>query len=66
MHEKMTQEEFIAKIEDEGLDYAFRHYGLSAHDLQDDVNDEFITVVEDFEDFVNESNEAYEKLCSYL
>ncbi|HWV45308.1 MAG TPA: hypothetical protein VN039_04645 [Nitrospira sp.] len=43
----MTEQEFIEKMESEGVDYAFTGYGLSEADLDDSVSPEFRKAVVD-------------------
>lgn len=43
----MTMQEFLDKLESEGVAYAFQEYGLSEDDLDSDVTYHFFKAVRD-------------------
>lgn len=66
MSTKTTPEEFCAKMEAEGIDYAFIYYGLSHEDLDREEDPEFYDLVKHVEENMKNLNPEREQIINKM
>lgn len=63
---KMSNKDFLAKIENEGVDYAFLEYGLSEKNINEEENPEFFELVKIIAEKYNDLKPYIDELNSYV
>ena len=66
MENKMTPQEFAAKVESEGFDYAFTEYVLSHHDLDRADDPGFYDAVKEYVEQLKRNEPYRQEVQAYL